>query len=254
MPATINIKLGDYEFGGVVDAFGLQLASRLNEQSVARRHGAYLADIPLLDKGVIRLQGMVFGEDAADSETQLLLLGQAFNVFGQQKFYYWSDKFWVAVKSTWNWEAVPGTPGTAHKFQAELHCPDPYLYEDAITEDTQNPDGSDLTFDLVNGSYADVYPRTTFTADKGAAITACTLSNLTTGLDFIYGGTVAIDKTLLVDPCDQQKGITVRNNGVEDLVNVGGTFPVLLLPGTNHMKFVGSACTLLNEWRHRWAT
>lgn len=250
--ATIQIKLGTLDMSEWAEAFGSQLPSRLNEQSIARRHGVYLADVPLLDKNVIRLKGSVIGSTIDEARTYLQQLATALNVLGQQKFYYWSDKFWVATKATWNWEPVPGSPGLVHRWQAELHCPDPYLYEDETESDEQDPAGSDLPFALTNAGDADAYPRITFTADKGAAITACQLQNLTTGYTFTYAGTVAIGTALVIDPNDATLGATVKNNGTEDLTNVSGEWPVLLVAGANSMKFVGSACSLKTEWRNRW--
>jgi hypothetical protein len=127
------------------------------------------------------------------------------------------------------------------------------MYEDDTESDTQEPDGSDLTFTLNNEGLYDGYLRTTFTANKGRAITAWSLQNLTSGKTFGYIGTVAIGNALLINPMGTV-GATVTNNGTEDLTNVTGTWPVLLLPGANTLKYVGTACTLLNEWRNRWST
>jgi hypothetical protein len=245
---TIQIKLGSLDISSYVQAFGTRLPSRLNPQEVARRHGLYIADIPLLAGNTIRLQGAVFGTSESDARTKLEELANAVHLNGMQRFYYYSDRFWVCTKQDWNYEPVEGAAGLAYRFNLELICPDPYMYDDASSSDDRDPDGSDLTFTITNGGKGDVYPRVTFTADKGAAITALSFYNLTTGKTFTYLGTVAMGNALILDPMRE----SVYNNGTEDLTNVQGTIHLWLPSGANSMKYVGSACSLLTEWRQRW--
>ena len=245
---TVQIKLGTLVISDYIQAFGTRLPSRLNPQEVARRHGVYLCDIPLLAGNTIRMQGAILGTSESDARAKLAALAEQVHLNGMQKFYYWSDRFWVGTKSDWNYEPVEGAAGLAYRFALELLCPDPYMYADTSDHDDQSPDGSDLTFSLTNSGTGDVYPRVTFTADKGAAITALSLKNNTTGKTFTYLGTVAMGTALLLDPMTE----SVYNNGVEDLTNVQGTVHLWTPTGVNSITYVGSACTILTEWRARW--
>jgi hypothetical protein len=247
--STIAIQLGTLAMNDYVEAFGSSLPSRLNAQAIERRHGVYLADVPVLDGCTLRMKGLVIGSSVDDARSKLQAIASIVHYSGEQKFYYWSDRFWVVTKSQWNYEPLPGSVGTCYAFNLELICADPYLYEDLTKSDIQVPNGSDTPFSVVNDGSMDQYARFTLTADQGSAITTVSIQNVTTGKTFGYGGTVAMGNALIIDPSLW----TVTNNAVEDLTNVSGTIQIYLAPGTNSLIFVGSACTLLTEWRNRWA-
>jgi phage-related protein len=232
-----------------VEAFGVSLPSRLNAQAIERRHGVYLADVPVLDGCTLRMKGVVIGSSIDDARSKLQAIAEIVHYSGEQKFYYWSDRFWVVAKSQWTYEPIPGSAGLCYVFELELLCADPYLYEDTSQSDTETTTGAAKSFTVTNDGTMDQYLRITFTADQGNAITTISLKNNTTTKTFGYGGTIAIGKALVVNPADT----TVKNNGTEDLTNVSGSIMLWIQPGANSLTYTGSACTILSEWRNRWA-
>lgn len=81
----------------------------------------------------------------------------------------------------------------------------------------------------------------------GSSITQCVLQNLTTGQTMAFTGTIAANKTLVID-CEAQ---TVLNDSVDAIANFTGSF-LMLVPGTNYLVFTGSNGTIKVDYFNRW--
>lgn len=244
--ATLVTTFGSLDLSEEIETWMENGSSRVNAQTVPRRHGLYIADATVLEGRLIRASGSIVKDSVDAAETRMNAIANGLNQ-GIQTLYRHSDRFYLAQKRGWEPKLREGAAGLVWDFLVEWICADPFLYKASLDSVTGVTSGGALTLSPNNSGTAFVYPRFTVTASAGAPITTITLTNTTTGKSWTYAGTIATGNSLIVNPID----LTVKNNGTNDLTNFTGIH-FWLNSGANTITYSGSDGTVLIEWRARW--
>ena len=232
--------------------------SRLNAMTAPRRHGAILSEAVVEDARRISVKGTILKSTASLLRDTLDTLGELF-MRRNKRIQLWDDRYRYAYKSDFTYSYIIGSAMTGVDFELNFFCPDPFWY--STTADTQSYELNtghtiiDITaniykraFTLTNNGKVIAYPKITVTAGA-TPLTNIVIRNLTQGLFFRYTGTIAVGKSLVVQPLD----FTVRNDGTDDLTNFAGDFLGLRV-GSNSMEIEGTTiATYIFEWTSRWA-
>lgn len=243
--ATITIKYDDLDFSESVESYDTGSPNRLDLMQVPKRHGALVAEVPVLDPRRVSFRGKVSEGSASLTRNTLDLLEKTFHR-NNKKLRIWDDRYLNAYLVTFGYSFIPGTAGQSAAWSAEFVAADPFWYSDTAFTQTQTLDTADIAdathggrlevSSIVNPGTAFAYPTMTITNSTGSSVTRISIINRTTGRTFTYTGTLLNGQSLIVD-CGQ---FTVKNNGVDDLTNFSGSF-LWFDPGTNSMEIQGFA-------------
>lgn len=255
-----SIKFGDYDMTEIVEEIDDGSNTRINAQSVGKRHGAFISSEPVLEPRKIKIRGTLYSSDGTKEtlRDQIRELAKELG-FERKRLKVFADRYWNAYKGQFSHAYIPGTALLVARFSVEFFCDDPFEYEDpdpAATEviltsgddpidPSSNLYGKDFTLDNDGDLFS--YLKVTVTADQGNAVTQAIIRNQTEGVLEQYTGTIGIGNSLVID-----NGIfSVKNNGVEDLANWAGTF-LWIDPGTNNFRIEGEPATYSFEYKKRW--
>lgn len=256
--ATQIIKFDDVDLEPYFSTWQEALPSRLNAMTAPRRHGAILSEAIVIDPRRISIRGTVMKSTQPLLRDTLDVLGELFSRT-KKRLQLWDDRYIIASKSDFTFSYIPGSAMRGVDFDLQFFCDDPFWYSTTPTtvphELTTGDTAIDVTqnkyrkaFTLTNSGMFIVYPKITVTAGA-TPLTTCVVRNLTQGRYWVYSGTVAAAKSLVVNPID----FTVRNDGTDDLTNWAGDFLGLRM-GANSMEIEGTTpATYTFEWTSRWA-
>lgn len=232
--------------------------NRINAMTAPRRHGAILNEAIVVDARRISIKGTIFEDTQAELRDTLDFLGELF-MRTQKRLQLWDDRYIVATKSDFTFAYIVGSAMKGVDFDLQFFCADPFWY--STTDDTEQRTLTtadtmiDVTankyrraFTLTNSGGLIVYPKITVTAGASTPLTTIVVRNLTQGRYWVYTGTIAVLKSLVVNPTL----LTVRNDGEDDLTNWAGDFLGLRV-GANSMEIEGTTpATYVFEWTSRW--
>lgn len=258
MPTQI-IKFDDVDLSDYFSTWQETCGSRLNAMTAPRRHGAILSEAVVEDARRIQIKGTLMADTPEELRDILDDLGELF-MRRNKRLQLWDDRYRFSYKSDFTFAYIIGSAMRAVDFDLAFFCPDPFWY--STTGDTEPYELNtghtviDVTnsiyrraFTLTNNGKVTVYPKITVTAGASVPLTTITVRNLTQGLYFVYTGTIAVTKSLVVNP----NLLIVTNDGEEDLTNFNGDFLGLRM-GANSMEIEGTTpATYTFEWTSRWA-
>ncbi len=224
--------------------------ARLNLVGVPRRHGALISDAIVEDARQITIEGRI--QEATDEAARdtLDMLAELF-ARTNKRLALWDDLYINTYKASFGYTYSEGAGLTVIDFMITFFCADPFWYSIdqtafnwvfepnltsayTIVDVTHNLYSRQIT--VPNDETFVAYPIWTITAGGVTPLTHVTIRNLTTGRQFSYDGTIALNQSLIVDT----NFFTVENNGVNDLTNWAGDF-VWLVPGDNVIEIEGTA-------------
>lgn len=224
---------------------------RMSEYDPSRRDGVILGK-PLYDKRTEKMTGQVIGSTAQLARDNFDALKPAIIGLNNLRaagnlrdLFFYDDRFLRGQPKNWGDD---GGQAAKKVFNFDFDFVVPVPFEQFInwTRHVETISASPDSFDVTAGGTIFTKPRIQFITN-GGNITSCTLENLTTGESVSYVGTVLNTDTLVID-CQNE---TVENDGVTDLDNHTGDFP-MLLPGVNKLKFTGSNCIIKIDWVKRF--
>lgn len=245
MPSQI-LKFGGVDLSPYIETWQEKLDTRLNAVTVPNRAGVLFSSARVLDARRIDLTGRIVSPDgtALGLRTTLDTLSNLFNQLDQQ-LQLWDDRYITATKATFGFAYVPGSAMRVVDFQVSFLCADPFTYSTSGSTNSYNLTTGDVAIDITNNIYRQsdtlnytgtflTFPVYTITAGA-TPLTHITIRNLTIGRQFVYSGTVAPTKSLVVDTAN----FLVTNDGTSDLTNWNGDF-IWLQPGNNSLQFEGT--------------
>lgn len=253
---THQILFNSYDLTNIIEQHQDQNNTRISIQTVPKRHGGLITDLPVLDIRKITMRGVVYATDNASCRDIIRNIEAALG-YTKSKLYLFTDRYYNAYKSGWSWSYVPNTNLQVATITMEFTCDDPFEYLDTppplVDEVITSGDiVADIThgyytkhFNIVNPGNVYVPMVITVSADQGVAVTLALAANDTIGKSWLYqaafgglSGIINAAQSLIVDT----GFFTVKNNGISDLVNWQGTF-IWLAPGVNAMTITGNKAT-----------
>jgi hypothetical protein len=258
--ATHQILFGTLDLTEYIEVQDENVPNRLNVQLVPKRHGGVVSEVPVFGPRTVRLQGSVYSPDGTKEALRNLIktievgLGTT-----RKKLYYFSDRYYNAYKSGMTWMWVPGSAMLVAKISIEFLCDDPFEYtsvdpsaQSFILTSGHTP--VDITNNIYkrtvtltnNGNYF-AYFISTVTADQGNAVVYSIIRNNTISRNNQYTGTVVINDAVVID----NGGLTVKNDGVDDLANWNGSW-LWLNAGINTLELEGNPGTYSFIYRERY--
>ncbi len=231
--------LGQYNgftMGDDIESWEEELARRIPATDVERRHGSLITGDPVLAQRIIRVSGKVASANEAARRTRMNSYGLALAEGTRANLYKYSDRIYKARCQSFRIREVDGGALAIAEFDVEFLCDDPFVYNSALTTDTQTVTTSPKAWTHNNGGGYLVYPTISITANAGGSLgmTNPRLTNSTTGKYIQYTGTIAPGSTLAMDCA----AFTVKVGGTSYLQNfdTGGVF-VWLKVGDNNLSF-----------------
>ena len=221
--------------------------ARINAVTVPNRHGALLTSAIVEDARQISNSGRIISPDGT-AEGMRDLLKDLLELFGRKnkRLQLWDDRYLIATKANLTFAYVPGSAMRAVDFSLTFFCADPFMYNDATSGAFYNLTNGNTVVDITANIYKRsftvtyegdflIYPLWAVVAGPTVPLTNITIRNLTIGRQFYYNGTVAVNKSLVVDSAF----FTVENDGENDLTNWNGDF-IWLVPGDNEIEIEGT--------------
>jgi hypothetical protein len=263
MPITHAVSFNGYDLTDIIEAHSDQMNTRVSMQTVPKRHGALLTDVPVLDIRKIQLKGVYYGPDQQTTRDKIRAVENALG-YTKGKLKLFSDRYFNAWKSAFSSSYVPNTNLQVVIMTMEFSCDDPFEYDEGnpFVQATVLSVG-DTTTDITNGFHkkqitinypgtAVAYLKTVVTADQVGAVKEVIVRNLTTGKSWTYaqtasGGVIASTQSLVVDG----NAFTVQNNGINDLPSWNGIF-VWLVAGNNVIEIEGTPATYTFYWDQKY--
>ena len=246
--STQVLLFDSYDLSPHVETWTESANARLNAVTVPGRHGALFSSAIVQDARQITITGRLVSPDGTASGMRTLLETLS-ELFARQnkRLQLWDDKYINAYKASFQLAYVPGSAMRAVDFTLTFLCADPFYYDTSTASTNYNLTTGDTIVDITQNIYRRavtinypgtflIYPIWTITAGPTTPLTKITIRNTTIGRQFYYSGTVAVNKSLVVDT----NFFTVENDGTNDLTNWSGDF-VWLQPGDNAIEFEGTA-------------
>jgi phage-related protein len=263
MPITHAISFNNYDLTDIIEAHSDQMNTRVSMQTVPKRHGALLTDVPVLDIRKIQLKGVYYGTSQQDARDKIRAVENALG-YTKGKLKLFSDRYFNAWKSAFSSSYVPNTNLQVVIMTMEFSCDDPFEYDEGNPfEQVTTLTSGDTPVDVTNGFYkkqivinypgtAPAYLKVLVTADVAGAVKQAIVRNLTTGKSWTYaqtatGGVIASTQSLVVDG----NAFTVQNNGVNDLPSWQGIF-VWLQNGNNTIEVQGNPADYAFFWDQKY--
>jgi len=259
MPSLTHIvSFNGYDLTDVIEQHSDQSNTRVQLQTVPKRHGALLTDIPVLDVRKIQLKGVIYGTTQDAVRTKIREIEAALG-FTRGKLKLFSDRFYWAWKTDFSFSYVPSTGMLVAVVTMGFACDDPFEYDEAgPILVSQILTTGDTHIDVTHGYYrkqftihytgtAFVYLYIVVSADQGVALTEVLIRNTSLSpsrqesYTAAFGGLSGIvnaGTSLIIDG----NFFTVQNNGIDDLVNWQGVF-LWLQPGDNVIQIEGNPAT-----------
>jgi phage-related protein len=223
------------------------LTMKQDQYEIAQREGSYVPDSHLSARGV-RIAGAIYGTDVVSCRTHFDNVMKsiiAWQTDEKRNLYLYEDRVAEVFLKKFDWSYKNGLKDI--DFTLSMVIPDSTTRSIGKYRAKQTISGTITEFNVSYKGNALSLPVISFIADQGAAITTCTLENLTTGENFAYTGTVPTNVALDID-CDEG---TVLNNGLDKIGQWSGDF-LGLVRGTNYFRFSGSNCTIRVDYFERW--
>lgn len=264
--ATHAVSFNSYDLTDIVEAHSDQSNTRVAMQTVPKRHGALLTDVPVLDIRKVQLKGIYYGSTKEAVRDKIREVEAALG-YTRGKLRLYTDRYYWAWKTDFSWSYVPNTGLLVVIMTMGFACDDPFEYSDAgvnnVMQIINNGDTIvDITrnyrkkaFTLTNNGSAIAFLKVTVQANQGNALTRVIIRNLslsptrqeayTAAVD--GSGVVASGQSLIID----NGFFTVQNNGIDDLKNWAGTF-LWIASGVNNMEIEGEYAQYNFEWNDRW--
>ena len=247
---NLKIQFGTYDISADVN---VDIASwednsdvRIKENLIARRPGGII-ELGQLSPIEVKIKGDVRGS----SLTALMTNWDTFakNIFNKKaKLYLLDDRY---IEDAQVRERGSGyAAGFLKKpFSLTFLSGKPFWIAETASQDVKVISASPTQWAVTMAGSAYAKPKITIAADQGVPLSNISFENVTGDKTFSYVGTVSAGDSLVID-CDDD-GLTVENDGVDDIANFTGYFWELLA-GANTVKYTGQNCTITVDWRDRW--
>jgi phage-related protein len=264
--ATHIVSFNDYDLTDIVEAHSDQSNTRVAIQTVPKRHGGLLTDIPVLDIRKVQLKGVYYGSTPEATRDKIREVEAALG-YTKAKLRLYSDRYYYAWKTDFSHSYVPNTGMLVVIMTMGFACDDPFEYADDGDQDSSQvlSTGDPVvdithgyyrkTFTLTNNGSALAYLKVTVSADQTYALTKVSVKNTSLSPERQEAYTAGADGTGVVSAATSlvmdNAIFSVQNNGVDDLKNWLGTF-LWLAPGDNVIEIEGEPATYLLEWNERY--
>lgn len=245
---AINITFNGVPLPGVRE-WAEQVASRVPEITVPRRHGVLVDAAPKRDARIVTLDGRVTAASAAALRTALGTIEAALEA-GRGALYLHNDRYLLAVKRDWDLDYY--THACAVDYRLVFVAPDPFWYavdETAAGTNAITTPSTDVVIDLTGLGNAPALPVFTFTPSgtAGAVKIYNANSHIDTWLQFT--GTLSAGTNLVIDCAT----LTATNAGANCLADITGDFFDLAAGETNTITVTTDAPgNLAYVFRARW--
>lgn len=223
------------------------LNMKQDHYEIAQREGSFIPDSHLQSRN-IRVTGDVVGSDIASARIHFDTLMKsllAWQTSEKRSIYLYDDRVSDVFLRSFDWNYKHGLQMI--QFNLQLSAPDSTTRYFNKYRKRQVISGTVTEFNLSYGGNAESKPIVSFVANQGAAITTCSLENLTTGQNFSYVGTVPTNVALDID-CENG---TVLNSSTDQIANWSGDF-LGVVRGTNYFRFSGSNCEIHIDYFERF--
>lgn len=230
-----------------VSSWQPQLNLKQDQYEIANREGSFIPEYHLQSRN-IKVTGNVVGTDVASCRSNFDTLMKSLLSWQKNEkrnVYLYDDRVLEVYLKSFNWNYVNGLQMI--KFDLQFSAPDSTTRYINKFRKRQVIAGTVTEFNLSYNGNAESKPVVRFLADQAAAITTCSLENLTTGENLAYTGTVPQNAALEIDCLEA----TVKNSSIDKISDFTGDF-LGLVRGTNYFRFAGSNCTIMIDYFERW--
>ena len=230
-----------------VSDFQPSLNMKQDQYEIAQREGSFIPDNHLQSRN-IRLRGQLVGSDVNSARTNFDVLMEslvAWQSTEKRHLYLYDDRVMDVFLKNFDWNYENGL--SFIKYNLQFSVPDSTTrYINKYRKRTVIA-ASVTEFNLSYNGNFESKPVVSFIANQGAAISTCTLENLTTGEALSYVGTVPTGVALDID-CALG---SVFNSSVDKVSDFSGDF-MKLVRGTNYFRFSGSNCQINIDYYERY--
>lgn len=249
MANEIDINIGTFDLnssnGVSIEDIGITINKSIVESALPKYNGSI---IPIGKRKSIsvRIKGNVVAADYDALRTAMDSLKNAFDDTAEKKFTTDDDRqIFVQYKSFgYSWRALR----TFATFTVELVASNPYWLSQTLQADSRTPTTT-VGYTLANAGNAPARAKVTITQGGTPVVDDILVTNSTTGESFLYRGTVAATKALVVNNKVDTNDLVVTNDGTSDFANFEGDF-MTLAPGNNTIVVTSAVMgTVLFNWR-----
>lgn len=259
---NLKLKYDDLDLTEIVATIEGASPMRINAQSIPKRHGALVSEVPVLDPRRVVFRGRLQEVDAITLRGTIDTIQKTLRRFNK-RLTIWDDRYLNSYCINFQYNFIPGSAMAACDFVMDFFCADPFFYANDPETQTITVSSADV-LDVTTGVYEKianvdnqgscyVFPKITVTNTGAFSITKIVINNATTARSWDYSGTLAAGKELVVDSAE----FTVTNDGASALTGWSGSF-LWLDPGINSLE-VGisttapvSTISCVVKWNRRW--
>lgn len=259
MAVTHKIMFGSLDLTDIIEQWDEGLNTRINMQSVPKRHGGLVTELPVLEPRRIRMRGRMFATSQEEMRNSLRAIEAGLG-YTRKTLTIFDDRFYSAYKAGFSHAYVEGSALLVATVSIEFIADDPFEYSmidpAPVAVQLRNTDTVvDITslyykksFNITNLGSAFSFLTMTATAVLGPSFRVVVRNNtISRTQSFASPGVVLSGKSLVISNGD----FTVKNDGVNELTYWSGTF-LWLEPGLNELEVEGSPMDYSFSHRQRF--